>query len=229
MSRAKRTKSGRSKAKVVGLALGTVVVVGGAWAMLLRGQNAGDDSALPPELRREALAKAEATPETFRQVRDAFRSDELTDDQKRELAKNLRDSRRASMEARVNEYFDAPDYEKSRILDDHIDEFIERRKEFEKRREAGELPERPLEEEREQMRQLFRPQSQQERKSRSESRSADQTARMMTYFQAMQSRAKERGIEMPRGPGRGGRGGPGGGGPGGGGPGGGGPGGGRRP
>lgn len=214
MSKAKRGKSGGSKAKIVGLTVAAVVIAGGAWAVLAPKQDVGAESALPPEFRPNALAKAEPTPETFRQVRDAFRGDDLTDDQKRELAKNLRDTRRTMIEARVNEYFDAPDYEKSRILDDHLDEMLERRREFEKRREEGADDERPSEEERQQMRELFRPQTQQERKSQSESRSADQTARMMTYFQAMQSRAKERGIEMPRGPGR--RGGPGGGGPGGG-------------
>ncbi|MCO6436037.1 MAG: hypothetical protein J5J06_03015 [Phycisphaerae bacterium] len=175
--------------------------------------NRAPASSLPPDLQPDALrARMEqGGPGTMREI---MRRDDLTDEQRRELRDNMRQSWQAAMKERVDEYFDAPDDLKPSVLDKHLDEFMKRVEEW--RREAPQQP--PSEAERDRWRAQFANRTQQERKEQSESRNPDEMARGMAYFSAMRARAQERGIQMPGGPGfgRGGGGGPGGrGGPGG--------------
>jgi hypothetical protein len=155
---------------------------------------------------------------------EEMRKPGLSDKEREELGHKMHEARQAEMDARMKDYFKASDGEKQAILDKQIDEFEKQRKEWEERRKqeeerraaAGEKPDdgptsRPAHDWRQQQ------STPEERKARSESRDPDKMAKQMAYFAALQARMKERGIQMPFGPGRGGPGGRGPGGPGGGG------------
>ncbi len=175
-----------------------------AWTIIPRQDKKTSTAvAVPPELTVEALKTQTADAgRGFGVMREAMQRDDLTDEQRRQVAMNMRDVWQERMTERVNEYYDAPTEEdKNAILDRHIDEMQELRKEFEKRREELEKM-RAQNEPR--MREMFAQRTQQERKEQSESRNPDQMARGMAYFAAMQARAAQRGIQMPnRGPGGG--------------------------
>lgn len=207
--------------------LGALVLGGGAWG-LVRWKNSEPPSTLPKDLTYESLKKKqqESPLKVMDSMRDAMRNEELTDEQRQELRQNMRRVWTETLSARVDEYFAATPEKQIDILDKHIDEFQARMKEFEARRkeweaerakeakERGNEPGRP-----EGGPRNFGPQTQEERKTQSESRNPDQMARQMAYFVAVQKRAAERGITMPQwrrgapggGPGRGPGGGPGGG------------------
>ena len=203
-SKSKKKPARQQKVWMIGgLSVFAVAAVGATLFSLQGEAKSGSD--LPEEFSVESL-KARAGDE--RQGRAAFRDllrrDDLTDEQRREALRNMRELRRGTMADRVNEYFDAAEDDKNVVLDDHIDEFQRRMAE---RRNDEEWP---SEEEREAMRNLFRSRNQSERKADSESRNPDESARSMAYFSALRNRMNERGIQM-RGRGGGG-GGPGGGG-----------------
>jgi hypothetical protein len=165
---------------------------------------------------------AQAPPPDPEKLREALQKPDLTEEQRHEIEHSMRQVFEAQLDSRVQDYFKAPENEKLAILDKQIDEFEKRRKEWEDRRkqeeerraQAGERQDGPTSQPAHDWRQ--QQSTPQERKARSESRSADQMAQRMAYFAAVRARAEARGIQMPFGPG--GRGGPGGGhGPGGGG------------
>ncbi len=184
------------------------------WGVVGTGSADADGVSVPAEFTVDALATRSDDPgSAFRDLRRAMRGDELSDEQKRQVGKNMRAVRQAMMRARLDEYYNADAGDKMAILDGHIDEMQNRSKAFERRREDRENSGEGgmSEAERNKLRELFRPQSKQDRKNRSESRSPDDTARAMVYFTALQSRAQDRGVSLSRGPGGGGRGGAGGG------------------
>lgn len=189
---------------IVVAAILLVVGAAGVYAILPRDRKPA--STLPPELQPEAL-RARMEQGGPGGMREIMNRDDLTDEQRRELRDNLRQSWQAALRERVDEYFVAADDQKQAVLDKHIDEFMKRMEDW-RREQPNQQP--PSDAERERMRRTFADRSQQERKEESESRNPDDMARSMAYFMAAQARAKERGIEMPRGPGFG-RGGPGGG------------------
>jgi uncharacterized membrane protein len=207
---------------IIGSVALLLVVVGIGWA-LSGGTEDEPKSTLPEEWSVESLkAKVEEDPGKLREVFEQRGSEDLTEEQRRELRQNLREVHRSTMDTRVDEYFAAAEEDRQATLDRHIDEFQERMKEWEQRR-------RERQERREQDGERRGPpdwassQTREERKTESESRDPDDMARRMAYFSAVQERMTERGIETPwgrggRGPGRGpggpGRGGPGRGGPG---------------
>ncbi len=182
----------------------------GATLFSLQGE-VKSESDLPDEFSVESLmARAGDQQQGRAAFRDLLRRDDLTDEQRRKALRNMRELRRGRMVDRVNEYFDAAEEDKNVILDDHIAEFQRRMAERAERRNDEE---RPSEEEREAMRNLFGSRNQAERKTDSESRNPDESARSMAYRAAIRSRMNERGIQMPGRRGSGGRGGgPGGGG-----------------
>jgi len=184
---------------------GGVLVAGAAvWGVVGAGSAGAGGVVVPTNLTVDALKQRSQEPgRAFGEVRQALGGDELTDEQKRQVAENIRTVRRATMRERMDEYYNADPDEKEAILDKHLDEMQERFKRFRGRGQGGGAGSGMSEEQRKELRQLFRPQSKQDRKSRSESRSADDTARAMVYFTAMRSRATQRGIQMPRGPGGG--------------------------
>ena len=193
-----------------GISMFAVATVG-ATLFSLQGE-AKSESDLPAEFSVESLkARAGDEQQGLAAFRDLLRHDDLTDEQRRKALRNMRELRRSRMTDRVNEYFDATKEDKNVVLDDHIAVFQRRMAEWEKRRNDKE---KPSEEEREAMRNLFRSRNQAERKADSESRNPDESARSMAYRSAMRNRMNERGIQMPGRRGGGGR--SGGGGPGGG-------------
>lgn len=190
-----------------------VLALGGTgWALMRSGAPAGP--AIPSELSVDALkAQAKEDPgKMMGTIRETMRRDDLTDEQRRQIGENMRKVWEDTMQERVDEYYAAAgDEERKQILDRQIDEFEERRKEWQARRaeeekkggkdgaQGGPFAGGPGSQTRE------------ERKERAESRNPDQMARQMAYFSAMRQRMGERGIKAPSfGPG--GRGGPGGGG-----------------
>ncbi len=168
----------------------------GVWALTGRSDAADSSDGLPSDLSVEALKARAGEPGRLREtMRETMRRDDLTDEQRRKVAMNLRSIWRARMKERIDEYFDAADEDKNSILDKHIDSFLKRMKEWEaqRKKEEGAV-------DRESMRRLFASRSKQERKESSESRNPDETARTMKYFAAIRDRATDRGIQLPRGP-----------------------------
>lgn len=182
------------------------VLVACVWAFAAHRTKQKTSSDLPPDLTVEALKASAEEPGKLRQsVRDAMRRDDLTDEQRRQVAMNLRNLWQSRLQERVDEYFATPDENKTAVLDQHIDSFMERMKQWDEQRKKDN--DQPSDANRQRMRQMFGGRSAQERKEASESRNPDQTARTMAYFAAVRARAQQRGIQMPRGPGRrGGRG-----------------------
>lgn len=226
---AKKSSSSPFRYKMIG---GTATIVlaaaAGVWAWSHWG---GDEDGLPEEFSVEAIKSQKTDPVKIVQ---AMTSDALTEEQRQQLRQNLSEGWRAKMKENLDEYFSSADDVKTAILDKHLDEMAAMMSKLEEQREAmraawekrqqeraqnGEQPQQRLDW------QNRPPQSQEERKTQSESRTPDDMVRMMSYFQALRARATERGIEMPsmmsRGFGLGGPGGWSGRGPGGGGPGGG--------
>lgn len=195
--------------KVWIIAAGSLLVVGaGVWALVIR---PGDDNpaGLPKELTASAMKDQASDPgKLMDTMREAMRREDLTEEQRRQIGENMRETMQAMMQERVDEYYNASEDEKNAVLDKHMEEWQarmkeweQRRKEWEKEREAeGKKPDGPPQG----WQRGPGNQSQQERKARSESRNPDQIAKMMGYFGAMQKRATERGIKIPQmGPGRG--------------------------
>ena len=154
-----------------------------------------------PDLSVETLKKADPA-ETMK----LFRRDDLTEEQREELGRNIREAHQERITERINRYFSAEGDQRTAVLDEQIDEFLEMRKRMEEAREQDP----PDEDWRERMRQRWRnrpPPSRAERKEAFETNRAENRSRMMAYFQAVRARMQERGMEMPRGPG--GHGGPG--------------------
>ena len=193
-------RSPKGIATVAGLALALGAI---SWAVAGRSASGAPKSTLPRELQVAALKAETADPAKLREtVRGAFERADLTPEQRRELRGNMREVFVGAMTERVDAYFDAPEDQKTAVLDSQIDQFVAQMAEWRKRREGRE------ERLRDGGREGFSPPSQAERKERSESRNPDQTARNMAYFSAVRARMTERGLQPPGG----GRGGPGGGG-----------------
>ncbi len=172
----------------------------GAWA-LLRGSG-NEASALPDKYSVDHLKSLKDPREARELVRGAMQNDSLTDEQRKELRKNMRAAFEARMRERVDAYFAASDEDKPKVLDEQIDEFVEQMKKWEEARKEEEKNEKKDgEKDQSNFRNFFASASKQDRKEMSESRNPDDMARSMTYFSAMQSRMKERGIQPPRGPG----------------------------
>lgn len=207
----KKEPARKQKVWIIGGVSVFAVAAVGATLFSLQGE-AKSESDLPTEFSVESLrARAGDGQQGRAAFRDLLRRDDLTDAQRREALRNMRELRRGRMADRVNEYFDAAEEDKNVVLDDHIADFQRRMAERAERRKDEE---KPSEEDREAMRNLFRSQNQAERKADSESRNPDESARSMAYVSAMRTRMNERGIQVR---GRGGGGGRGrGGGPGGG-------------
>ena len=213
-------KRGLSTITVVGMvAAGALILVGVVWAIVAwTGESQDQQSDLPEDLRLAALQKkAQEDPAKLAEtMMNTFDREDLTEEQRRQVRRNMREIRRAETEKRVGEYFAASEQEKQAVLDRHIDEMLQNfermRESFEQRRQQWEerRRERGESEDDEAARQERRRRmigTAQERKARSEGRDPDSMARQVAYREAVRNRMQERGIEMPRGPGP--RGGPG--------------------
>lgn len=195
----------------IGSVAGALALGGGAWAVWGRSAKA-KDATLPAEYSVDALkADSEEPGKIFEKLRDAADREDLTDEQRRQIGRNMRETMQAIMNQRMDEYFNAPEEEKVAILDRHIDSWQAQMDRWQREREEAEKRgENPDERFRERFGGGQQQPTQEERKARSESRNPDQMARAMSYFMAAQKRMTERGMKMPawggRGPGGGGRG-----------------------
>jgi len=183
---------------------------GSTWAFFRDPSSKTKSVAIPPEMTVDSLKAKAQEPDKLREtIRDTMNRDDLSDEQRRQIAANMRTVWEAEMNKRVDEYYAASEEEKNAVLDRQIDEFRERMKEWEERRKEEEKKEgeKKADEQRSRFAGMFGPQSREERKERSESRDPDRSARQMAYFAAMRNRAVGRGIKMPFGPGAGPRGG----------------------
>ncbi|MEK6677618.1 MAG: hypothetical protein AABZ47_18445 [Planctomycetota bacterium] len=185
------------------LVTSVVGVSGGAWGMWSYSHAKVDPDALPKELSVESLkAQSHEPGKMFETMRDLRDREDLTDEQRQKLRDNMREVFQSRMKENVDEYFAATPEQQNDVLDKQLDAFQEQMNRWEEQRKQFEKDRKPGDEER--WRGNPGDQTQQERKTRSESRNPDQMARMMTYFAAMQKRANERGIKLPQwGPGRG--------------------------
>jgi hypothetical protein len=149
-----------------------------------------------------------------------FDREDLTDEQRQQAFRNMRQVWEVELDRNVDTWYAAATAEeKTAVLDEQIDRFRKRmedwrkqREEWEKRRKererrraeegrnanANESDDSP----RRRWGERFR--TREGRKEMSEGRDPDKSARRMAYFAAVMARMKERGIEMPMGPGRGG-------------------------
>jgi uncharacterized membrane protein len=165
-------------------------------------------------------------------------SNELTDEQRELLRRNMMEVMEGEMDRRVNEYWAAAEADRQAVLDRHIDEMVERAPRWmdamRKMREAEREKEKEANAngdgqngngERRERRGGRGGFSKEQQQKRVEGTSAESRMKRMSYFMAAHARATERGVRMPMmhgpgggwgggGPGRGpgGPGGPGGGG-----------------
>lgn len=188
------------------------VLGGSAWAVFRVPKAKVVGVEIPKDLTVESLKAKVEEPEKLREtIRETMQREDLTDEQRRQIAENMRTVWEEEMNKRVDEYFAAPEEEKTAVLDRQLDEFRERMKEWEQRRkEEKKDGEKERAEQGRRFAGMFGQQSREQRKERSETRDPDRAGRQMAYFMAMRTRAAERGINMPMG-GGGFRGGPGGG------------------
>lgn len=212
---------GKPKIIVVQVAV-VLAIAGGVWGYSAwSGDASSEANAVPPELTVEALKTQMDDPGKMMQtMRQTMRRDDLTDEQRAEVRRNMREVWQSTMDERVDEYFAAAtEKDKNVVLDRQIDEFQERMKEWETRRQErerererereargrdgdadGQQTTESRDERRRQWRRFAGSQTREQRKARSESRDPDRTARWMVYFTAMRKRASERGVEMRWGP-----------------------------
>lgn len=187
------------------------VLGGSAWALFRGPSDKAGGVIIPPEMSVDSLKAKAQEPDKLREtIRDTMRRDDLTDEQRRQIAENMRTVWEGEMNKRVDEYFAASEEEKNVVLDRQLDEWRERMKEWEQRRKEEEKKdgEKDRTDQAPRFAGMFGQQSREQRKERSETRDPDRAARQMAYFAAMRYRAAERGINMPFGPGAGPRGGP---------------------
>jgi len=209
----------RSSRKLPAAGLALFIVVGAVWGLSTRLRTGSKGPAVPKELRVASLKAQSADPDKLMDtMRNAYRRDDLTEEQRRQVRSNLREVWTSMIDERIDEYFGAAPNVQASILDKHIDEFQQRRKgwekrrkEFEKERKARQAREGGDGESREARRsgdrRRFGSRSRTERKARSENRNPDKQVRRMAYFAAIRKRMSERGIQMRwRGPGSRGRG-----------------------
>jgi hypothetical protein len=185
--------------------IAAVVLGGGTMIVRDRTARAKDPSAPPAEYSVASLKAEIGEPgRLMEKLRDAAHREDLTDDQRRQIGRNMRDVMQTVMRERMDEYFTASEEDKNKILDRHIDEWQAQMERWERERQEAE---KRGEDQEGSMRRMFGPgtQTQEERKAQAESRNPDQMAKAMSYFMAVQKRMSERGMKMPWG-----RGGPGG-------------------
>ncbi len=202
--------------KVIAAILGGVVLVGGGVWAVSSGIDEPKGPEIPQDLTVDAMKKQanEDPTKLMDRMDEVRRGDDLSDEQRQQVRRNMRTVWRDEMNKRMDEYFAATsEEEKNAILDRQIDEFQKFREQMRERREQRRAEREANGEDGEKDGEGDGPpwrrgnQTRDQRQNRSEGRSPDQMAKMMTYFGAMRARASARGIQMGGPPGRGGRGG----------------------
>ena len=152
------------------------------------------DALLSPDKKKSDAAVEVLKQKDFSELRQTIHPEDLTEDQRRQLHTAMHEVMRAHMDERVNEYFEAPEEERQKVLDRHLDEMVEEFERMRAEREArGDDPNAPPDGERRQPPLRDR----QEAKERMEGGDPDQQKRMFGYFGRMRARAAERGIDLP--------------------------------
>ncbi len=174
-----KTKTkGMDKTTKTWLILGCVVsVIGLTSAGIWMFTNRSPD---PKKMSRDEL----------RDFRDSDEFANMDDQQRRQF---MREAMMQRFTQVANEYHELPENEKTRYLDERIDEMLDR---------MGEMKDRPRPERREGERRHRSPDPEQMR-TRSESIPAETRGKLMAFREDMQKRMNERGIEMPGPGGRG--------------------------
>ncbi len=167
---------------LTGSGLVAVLIAAGAWGTYAHWWNS------------PAAAAVSTDPDQLRAQMD---DPNLSEEQRRELGRQMRAVWEARMDARLDEYFTASADSQSEILDRHIDEMQTEMKEREERRQQREQQPGAGEERPRPPRPDFASMTTQERKLRMESRDPDKQARRMAYFAAVRARMEERGIQPP--------------------------------
>ncbi len=210
--------------KTLVAAAGILLVACGAWGYMSWAKDKGP--AVPKDLTVAALqAKADQDPgKVFEQVHQAMDRKDLTEEQRHAVWENAHQVMEVQMDKRMDAYFAATTpAQRNAVLDQQINEMQARMKEWQARRAqhgnddhgpgdrgprsapaartsgASAQPGTPAATARPadgQHGPRHEP-SRQERKSHTESRDPDKSARRMAYFAAMRQRAEERGIQMP--------------------------------
>ncbi len=214
MSQAKK----QSRTLLVLSAVVVLLMAAGVWGLVsLRGRS--DAVALPENLTLAGIEAQMDDPEQMMKTMEkTWDRKDLTDEQRRQVFRNMRKAWETRAENSIDEWFKAPPEQKKAVLDKHIDQFQKARKVWEKN---GERWRKRWEEERKRReaageqvdedeggppRWGARMSTQQGRKSMAESGDPDRRARWSMYMGAFMARMRERGIQMPWG-GRGGAGG----------------------
>ncbi len=182
--------------KGLSMTLGALLLLGGgAWGWSRAGNT--EQSTLPDELSVEALKQRMTDPEQSPGLRGSFRRDDMTDEQRQELRRNMRLAGRAVMREHLDEYFNADPADQEAVLDQHIDELAAQMDAWRNRREEGQ---RDRNRERGNRERRNRPTpTKQQQKSRAESRNPDEAAQQMVYFAALRAQAQARGVNVGRG------------------------------
>ena len=136
----------RSRTRLIAAGAGLLVVVAVVWAVSARAGGENESATgLPDKFSYKNLqAQAKKPEELHRTMRESFRREDLTEEQRRELFGNMRKVFEGMMDERVDEYYAAAPEEKNDVLDRHLADWQEMRE----RREA-EREERRKERERE--------------------------------------------------------------------------------
>lgn len=208
----------------VGLAVACTATAAGAGWVIFNGQSSLEDDLASGDVDKMRVALTTADPDLLgskdaRATRDLtieamkkmpiedlmalWQGDDLTDEQRDALAKNLRAIWMNHIGELAEEYFLAAPDEKERMLDKQIDEwtvFMDRMREYREARKDD--PE--AQEQREEQRRRWRNPSKEDKKDRMANMNPDRQMKMFHMFTKMRERAKERGLDMGWGP-RGGR------------------------
>ena len=135
-----------------------------------------------------------------------WQDESLSQEQRRQMAENMRVIMMSYMTDFAEEYFSAPPQDKEALLDKRMDEwkeFMDRMREYNEAHKDDPEYQKRREQERERRREQWRRRSKEDRKQQMAEMTPDQQAKMMYVWTQMQKRAKERGMDMGWGRGRG--------------------------
>lgn len=183
----------------------------GVWGLTRSKSETAPQVQVPKEFTVDALKKANPD-EAMENFRKAMDRTDLTDEQREKIRENGREVMEQRMQDNADEWYKASKEEREKIISRQIDEMMKRFERMQKEREErdAKMSEEDKEKERQKWQERMKrgdSMTQAERKSRSESRSPDASARMMAYRQAVRDQMQQKGIQPPKwggGPGGGG-------------------------
>jgi len=139
----------------------------------------------PIAYRIDNIRKIE--PSKLREEFESVNNSNLDQEEKQLAINNIRNVIEENFDKMIDEYFTCPKDRRKNLLDKRIDEM-----------EKREATSRPSDEQRKKWRERQDKMTVAERKLRFESISPDKQAKRQAYFQALQERMKERGIERTK-------------------------------